>query len=683
MLKTRTIALASLLAFSSLTSLAQAATERFTVLAVGEKVGQLVAETSPGAVTLDYSVVNNGRGPKTHEVMALDAAGLPTSWTIDGQSLFGGAVHERFAWKAGKASWTSQADQGVVRTPAPRLYAGNDGSPWILGLYARKLLQAPAATLPILPSGQMRLEILRTLTVGDGAQAVKLTLYALDGVNLHPSYLALDAQGQLFSVIDEGLIREGYEAQLPILTQIREELDLTRSREAQTKLAHHFTGPVRIRNVRVFDPVSMSVSGPSAVTVFGDKIVTVESDDPKRPVQPDETVIDGQGGMLVPGLHDMHSHTTLDSNLFNLAAGVTATRDQGNRNERLAPWMAELAAGTLAGPRIVPNGFIEGRSPYSAREGMVADTLDQALEDVRWYAEHGYWQIKIYNSVPPDWVKPIAAEAHRLGMGVTGHVPAFTTPDRVLSEGYNDIAHVNQLMLGWLLQPGEDTRTPLRLTAMTRAGDLDLSSPRVTHTLALMKEKHAALDTTDMILERLMLSRAGQVQEGDAPYLDHTPIGYQRFRKRTFAPVKAAADDAAYQAGFAKTLQVMKLLDDNGIQLLPGTDDTTGFSLHRELELYVKAGLTPAKALRLATYDAERYFHRDQTLGTVERGKLADFILVAGDPTKDIRQIRRVRMTVRGGVVYYPSEIYQFLGVTPFEAAPPVTPAASTGAAQK
>jgi imidazolonepropionase-like amidohydrolase len=126
----------------------------------------------------------------------------------------------------------------------------------------------------------------------------------------------------------------------------------------------------------------------------------------------------------------------------------------------------------------------------------------------------------------------------------------------------------------------------------------------------------------------------------------------------------------------------MKLLDDQGIQLLPGTDDTTGFSLHRELELYVKAGLTPAKALRLATYDAERYFHRDQTLGTVERGKLADFILVAGDPTKDIRQIRRVRMTVRGGVVYYPSEIYPFLGVIPFEAAPPVTPAASTGAAK-
>jgi hypothetical protein len=71
------------------------------------------------------------------------------------------------------------------------------------------------------------------------------------------------------------------------------------------------------------------------------------------------------------------------------------------------------------------------------------------------------------------------------------------------------------------------------------------------------------------------------VQEGDAPYLDHAPIGYQRYRKRSFVTIKDAQDDADYQAGFAKTLlEVLKMLDDNGIQLLPGTDDGTGFSLH-------------------------------------------------------------------------------------------------------
>jgi hypothetical protein len=330
--------------------------------------------------------------------------------------------------------------------------------------------------------------------------------------------------------------------------------------------------------------------------------------------------------------------------------------------------------GKLAGPRIVRNGLLEGRSPYSIRgTGVVADTLPQAMDDVRWYADHGYWQVKFYNSFPPDWVAPAAAEAHRLGMGVTGHVPAFSTPDRVLKEGYNDIAHINQLMLGWILDPGEDTRTPLRLTGMARGATLDLGSPRVQATVRLMKEKGAKLDTTTVILERLMLSRAGVVQPGDAPYLSHMPIGYQRNRKRTFAILEKPGDDAAYQAGFQKILQVMKMLDDNGIEMLPGTDDGTGFTLLRELELYVKAGIPAAKTLRLATLDDEKYFGHDQQLGTIQRGKLADFILVDGDPTQDISKIRNIRMTMKGGVAYYPAEIYRHLNIEPFASPPPVT----------
>ena len=94
-----------------------------------------------------------------------------------------------------------------------------------------------------------------------------------------------------------------------------------------------------------------------------------------------------------------------------------------------------------------------------------------------------------------------------------------------------------------------------------------------------------------MILERLMLSRSGQVQAGDAPYLDHVPIGYQRYRKRSFVTINTPQDDADYQAGYRKVLEVLKLLDDSGIQLLPGTDDGTGFSQPRELEVYVAAGI--------------------------------------------------------------------------------------------
>jgi imidazolonepropionase-like amidohydrolase len=230
-------------------------------------------------------------------------------------------------------------------------------------------------------------------------------------------------------------------------------------------------------------------------------------------------------------------------------------------------------------------------------------------------------------------------------------------------------------MLGWILKPGEDTRTPLRLTGMARGANLDLNSQPVRDTIALMKEHHVALDTTAMTLERLMLSRSGQVQEGDQPYLSHVPIGYQRYRKRSFVTINSPADDAAYQQGFQKVLDVLKLLDAEGIQLLPGTDDTTGFAQLRELEVYVKAGIPAGKALYDDTLGAERYFHRDADLGSIERGKLADFVLIDGDPVKDISAVRKARMTMVGGVAYYPAEIFERLAIKPFAPPPPVSPA--------
>jgi len=650
---------------------ARAEVHKYVVMAGGEQVGHLTADVQSRHVSVDYAVVNNGRGPKAREQIDLDAAGMPTSWTIEGESLFGSAVHERFTWKAGQAEWESQADKGSVPAARPLLYIGNDVSPWMRIVYVRALLKAPNHTLPVLPSGSLRLTEVRRTTVGEGKAAVPVTVYELSGIDLAPDYVLVDGKGDLFA--GGGVIREGYEKTVAQLGRINREIAQARAEDAQAKLAHRFKGPVRIRNVRVFDPLSGALSAPSTVVVFGDRITGVVANDAAGPAPEGETVIDGQGGTLVPGLHDMHSHTSLSSNLFNLAVGVTATRDQGNDNDRLLEMISGLEAGKLAGPRIVRNGFLEGRSPYSARNGFIADTLEDALQDVRWYADHGYWQVKIYNSFPPDWVAPVAAEAKRLGMGVTGHVPAFSSPDRVIRDGYDDIAHINQLMLGWILDPKEDTRTPLRLTGMARGGTLDLSSPRVRATIALMKQHKVALDTTDMTLERLMLSRSGEVQAGDRPYLDHAPIGYQRYRKRSFVTINSPADDAAYQGGFRKVLEVTKLLHDEGIQLLPGTDDATGWALLRELELYVAAGISPARTLRYATLDCERYFGRDHELGTIARGKLADFVLVDGDPTQDISVMRKTRMTMVGGVAYYPAEIFEHLAIKPFAPPPPVT----------
>jgi len=191
-------------------------------------------------------------------------------------------------------------------------------------------------------------------------------------------------------------------------------------------------------------------------------------------------------------------------------------------------------------------------------------------------------------------------------------------------------------------------------------------------TVALMKSHHTALDPTAVILERLMMSRAGTVAPGDVDYLANMPIGYQRYRRRTFVPLPTEADDEAYRKGFAKVLATLGLLHEQGIRLLPGTDDATGFTVHRELELYALAGIPVADVLRIGTLDCAQYLGRGHELGTIERGKFADFFLVAGDPTRDVRAIKTPRMVLKGGAVYFPDEIYTALSIKPFTQPPRV-----------
>jgi hypothetical protein len=273
----------------------------------------------------------------------------------------------------------------------------------------------------------------------------------------------------------------------------------------------------------------------------------------------------------------------------------------------------------------------------------------------------------------PAWVPAIAKEAHALGLTVTGHIPAFTNADAMIGAGYDEVTHINQLMLGWVLDPKEDTRTPLRLTAMKRTATLDLASPRVQKTIDMMVAGRIAHDPTAVTLELLMLSRDGVASPSVAEYIDHLPIGLQRRRRQAIAPIASAEDDAGYRGGFEKVKQTLKLLHDRGIRLLPGTDDQTGLSVHRELEIYAEAGIPIPEVLRMGTLGPEQYMGRDQELGSIARGKIADFILLPGDPTKNLGELHRIAMVVKDGTIYFPSEIYPAFGVKPFAAAPKIT----------
>ncbi len=658
------------LALSASTALAAPPTERFSVIFGGKNVGHLNVDSTGNRSVIDFDYKNNGRGPTMKETLTVDAAGLPTSWTVDGTTTFGSKVSERFARSGAKANWTDSTGKGSAKVAQPSLYIAQNGSAWATGLYARALMKDADASLPALPGGTVTLKKGETLKVGGAGGAIDVTRYTVSGLDLDPEDVLLDADGNMFGYVtpDFAILRAGYEVEQTRLREIAAKWSTDRFSEIQARAAHKPGAPLRITNVRLFDPVTKSLTDLRSVVVNGREIAAVEPND--SPATPGEAHIDGEGGTLVPGMYEMHGHIGQDDALLNLVAGITSVRDMGNDNAVLAKLIDRIDSGTIAGPRVIRGGFIEGKSPFSANNGFVVDSEAKALDAVRWYASRGYWAIKIYNSMNPAFVPAMVQEAHRLGLKVMGHVPAFSSADAMLDAGYDEITHINQFMLGWVLKPGEDTRQLLRLTALKRLPALDLNSAPVQHTIGLMVDGKRAIDPTLNIHEMLTQNRDGSIWPGSTDIYDHMPIGWQRGARQAMIDVSAPGDDAAYRGAFDQIIKTVGLLKQRGVFIVFGTDTGGSFSYHRELELYQKAGFTPAEILARATLETASYVGQGDRLGSIEKGKLADFFLVAGDPVKDLKAIKAIRMVVKDGTVYFPSEIYPDFGIKPFATAP-------------
>ena len=653
------------------TALAQ--TERLVVMFGGRVIGHLNATTEGNRVVIDYDYKNNGRGPTLTETITLSAKGLPSAWTVSGATTFGNKIDEKFTLAADRAEWRDSTGAGSAVSDGEQVYVPQTASPWSLGLFARLLDKTTSKRMPVLPSGTLTLKKGSALTMAGTPGPARVTAYTLSGTSLSPDFLLLDARGGLFAVISPAfvIVRSGYEKEDARLRALAATLSSDRLTAIQKAAAHRFGAPVRITNVRLFNPMTKALTEPVAVVISGSTIAGVEP--LSSPATPGEVTIDGGNGTLVPGMFEMHAHLDQEDALLNLLSGTTSVRDMGNTNEVLDGLIARIEAGTIAGPRVTRSGFIEGKSPFNANNGIVVDSEAAALDAVRWYGARGYWQIKIYNSINPAWVPAMVQEAHRLGMRVAGHVPAFATADDVIAAGYDELTHINQFMLGWVLEPGEDTRTLLRLTAMRRFPTVDLSSPAARRTIDAMAQRKLAFDPTLAIHEELTLNRNGVIPPGAGDYLEHMPVGYQRSAKAARTDVSGAGDDEAYRRAFEAIIATVKELRARGVMLIPGTDLGGSFTYHRELELYQRVGLSPADILALATLDMARYLGQDQRLGSIEKGKLADFFLVPGDPTRDFKAIKTIRMVVKDGVVYFPSEIYPEFGITPFADAPAVT----------
>jgi hypothetical protein len=654
---------------------AQGASLRYSILMNGKSAGSEVDTFLPGGkIDSAFEFNDRGRGPKTLTHYTVGADGLPVSTEITGNDYLKAPVNERFSVAGGVATWKSTSEEGSAKAVAKPgtgpggFYISNNGSLVEMAMLVGALSKAKGGAVALLPAGQARLEKLADVTLdgaGDNAgKKLHVTEYAVTGLSTAPSTVWLDDELRLFGSPGPwfALLREGWEAANDQLYALSLKAEDARLKDIASRLARHPKGAVAIEHVRLFDAENAKILPDETVVFEGGKITAVgPAATVKVPAGAEK--IDGHGKTLLPGLYDMHVHIGSLDGLLNIASGVTSVRDMGNSIDEVKRLEGQWDAGTAIGPRVNKAGLIDGPGPFQSPTGLYADTPEQALAEVNRYADLGYVQIKLYSSLKPELVPGIIAAAHARGLRVSGHIPNGIIASEFVTEGADELQHINFVFLNFLGDKVKDTRTPERFTAVGEyAGTLDLSSPAVNDFIALLRSHHTTVDVTLATFESMFTGRPKVASSDMAPILKRLPAQLQRSPYGGGLPV-TEANDQTYRDSYAAFLKMTKRMYDAGVPILAGTDAMAGVMLHRELELEVQAGIPAAKSLQIATWNAAGVLKQQDKLGSIGVGKAADMVLVEGNPAERISDVRRTRLVVKDGVMYEAADVYAAVGI--------------------
>lgn len=646
-------------------------TRHFDWLIGGRISGQHVLTLrDDGTREVDFAYADRGRGPRIFEVVRFDHDGRVVAIDIEGEAYMGGPVEEHFRVEDGVARWDSLQESGSRANPGEAVYLAANGSSEHLAILARALLAAGGGPLPLLPSGEAAIERVARTTLGPPGGERRLELYALSGLDLLPTYLWLDEERELFALSQYwmGLVPQGWAAWLPDLERLQQAAEARHLAGLARSLTRELPAEYVLADVQVVD-VESGVLLPGRHVLVRDGRIAGVSERP--PCSPGIEIVDGEGGYLLPGFWDMHTHLGAEQGLQHIAAGVTTVRDVGNDPADQRQLRELFEGGGAIGPRVLAAGFIDRRSDYSAPIGRLVDSLGEALAMVREFAAQGYPQVKLYSSVDPAWVAPIAAEARRLGLRLSGHVPNGMSAEQAVRAGFDEIHHVNMLFLNFLAGPDVDTRTPARVTLVAERGaGLDLDSRPVREFLALLRRREVVVDPTLALFDGMFRHRPGEVNPAYAAVADHLP---PNVRRSLLASIMDVSEENAqrYAAGARALVRMVGRLHAEGIRVVAGTDAMPGFLYHRELELYGQAGIAPAEVLRLATLGAAEVMGLASDSGSIRPGKRADLVLLADNPLADLGAVRRALLVIRGQRAWRPAALHRAMGVRPFVAPGP------------
>ena len=435
-----------------------------------------------------------------------------------------------------------------------------------------------------------------------------------------------------------------------------------------------------ITHVTVIDTKAGKEMQDRTVIISGDRISEVRDSKGMEPPAGTKVVV-GRGKYLIPGLWDMHVHALFRERVGSMfpmfvANGVLGIRDMGTSMpladiERLR---REIASGSRLGPSFVAAGPILDGRPKPLRPNFLAITTpEQGRATVDSLKADGSDFIKVYSWLSRDTFLAVAGEANKLKIPFAGHVP-FSVPVLEASDaGMKSMEHLHGVVLSCSARedelrsemlkggpnlPGDD-RLRLEMHEAAASYDDRKAAPIFAH---LAKNKTWQVPT--------LVVRVPYVQSFDTrittdPRLKYIPPSAQQHWTEE---AKSSTDGAATAKTFEKQYRIVGVMQRAGVPILAGTDAAwyqpytyAGFSLHDELALLVGAGLTPMESLQTATINPARFLGMEKDLGTIEKGKVANLVLLDADPTADIHNTTKISAVFLAGKEFDRTALDQML----------------------
>lgn len=629
---------------------AQATSDSLRIYYVGRPVGWEhydIKKTDSGEqLTADWSYVDRGRRIHTGATLNVAADYTPISLKVDRVNDTTRTPALDVSVNGRHATIVRNGTTNNIDLP-PLAFAISQYTPVSQHLALLRYWKAHGspgtlAVFPGDPTNPVKIRAQGTDNITVGGRRVALTRYSIDGVVWGIEYAWLDPEGRLamFTSAGGGLSTKTVRAEL---VPAYDELMLVATHAAMRDLSAISNNAVPVVKTKIALVGATLIDGtgrpsiPNATIVVNEGRIVAAGPAATTRVPFDTKTFDVHGKTIVPGLWDMHAHLhQLEWVPTYIAAGVTSVRDMGNELPFVLALRAAVDSGRSIGPHIHMAGLVDGDGP-NAFGAFSANTPAEGRAIVRKYHDLGFEQMKLYDLLSPAVVAAICDEAHNLVMSVTGHLPRSLSITAAIDSGMDQFAHL-----------------PIR-------GDAQNDSTKAI--IAYLKAHGTVIDPTESWNEIGGHSRDESVQTFQ-PVLQHLPPPFVQFRVANWGA--AGTDPATAHSRLERSLQLIGALHTAGVPIVAGTDEgIPGFSVYREMELYVKAGFTPMDAIRAATSVSATALHAEKDVGTIAAGMHADLLVLDKNPLDDISNIRTSRYVMKDGVLYENSALWKVAGFTP------------------